>query len=242
MSTRVGLIFMNKFILAAAFTSTILTGAATAADLIMPTDEVVVSNSATTDWSGFYAGLHIGGATGTMDLPPVPAGVISIDSYEISGGLVGGQVGANAQFGNLVVGVEGDASWTNVFGRGTLDIGVLTVGTEAKVNALGSVRGRVGFAADSILFYATAGVAAASVTGTAFEEFAGTRTVLGTPKVGHMGWVIGAGAEAMVTDNISIKAEYLYHKFGTEAYDYGAGPVDQSFNLHTVKVGANFHF
>ena len=217
-------------------------GVAHAADLFIPADEVTVTSSSTTDWSGFYAGLHIGGGRGIMELPPVAPGIIAIDNFAMSGWLAGAQLGANVQYGNLVLGVEGDASWANAFGDAPLQAGVLLIGTDARLNAVGTLRGRIGFAADNVMFYATAGLAAASVTANAYEEFAGVRTILGTPTVGHIGWAIGAGAEAMVSDNISIKAEYLYHQFGNATYDYGAGGQQQSFNFQTVKVGANYHF
>ena len=219
------------------------TGNSVAADLFLPEpNDIFIPEARVTDWSGLYAGVHFGGATGLVDVPAPTPPAIGLDDYRVQGWLAGGQIGANAQFDSIVVGAELDAAWSNVSGSGSMLAGVLNVGTDKTIDALGSLRGRIGFAAENFLVYATSGVALAATTGTAWEEFAGVRTDLGTDSAHHLGWALGAGAEVMVTEVVSVKAEYLYHRFGNATYDYGAGSVEDSFDLHTIKVGANFHF
>jgi opacity protein-like surface antigen len=46
----------------------------------------------------------------------------------------------------------------------------------------------------------------------------------------------------MVSDNVSLKAEYRYSDFGAETYNYGFVSSDTSFTTHTATVGVNFHF
>ena len=76
-------------------------------------------------WAGFYGGLNAGGAS------------------------AGGQAGYNWQFGNAVVGVEGDLGRK---GGGALDPGQAGAWQ-------GSVRGRAGIASDRLFLYGTGGAA-----------------------------------------------------------------------------------
>ena len=85
----------------------------------------------------------------------------------------GGQIGYNWQFDNLVVGIEGDFNYV-----GFRDINVTVTGlpdtpfgSPSKPNVFnyfhpadrffGTLRARLGYAADGVLFYATGGVSAA---------------------------------------------------------------------------------
>lgn len=200
---------------------------AMAADLIIETPEVAPIASAY-DWSGFYAGAHIGAGSGSVSVIP-----LELDESTASGWLVGGQLGYNAQFDSFVLGVEGDIAWSNINNQDDVDNGF---DGEVNVNWLSTLRGRAGFAADSALFYVTAGLAAAGIDYTD-HDFDPNQTLSGT----HFGWAVGAGVEVAVTEDISLKAEYLYVDLGAETYDLGTDD-DVSFNAHTFKAGVNFHF
>src|SRR5947209_19380723 len=56
-------------------------------------------------WTGFYVGVNGGGVFGDF----TKGGKSTFGSP--TGGLVGGQAGYNQQFGQIVVGVEGDIHW-----------------------------------------------------------------------------------------------------------------------------------
>jgi outer membrane immunogenic protein len=88
--------------------------------------------------------------------------------FKASSGFLGAQAGINAQFGPVVVGIEGDFSWTNMSGiyrstSGPTAIGPFALttaeGAAAKVEWLSTVRSRVGYAFDCFLVYGTGGVA-----------------------------------------------------------------------------------
>ena len=71
------------------------------------------------NWTGFYAGAHIGGAFGnasTIDInggvPPGPF------NYTTTGVINGGQVGVNYQWSNIVTGVEVDLGYMGASGKG----------------------------------------------------------------------------------------------------------------------------
>lgn len=83
----------------------LMAGSAVAADLILDTPPVM--DTATIDWSGFYAGVGLTGINSSS----IVEHIVSLD----------GIVGANAQSGQFVFGGEGyvSAKWTD-FGGGSL--------------------------------------------------------------------------------------------------------------------------
>lgn len=208
----------------------LLSTSAMAADLIIDEPAAVIPTSAF-DWSGFYVGAHAGYGWGDVTVTPLDDGLGTSDA---SGWLLGVQAGANAQFDTFVLGVEGDIAWSNISNADAIDTGPWEGAVD--VDWLASLRGRAGVALDQVLLYATAGVAAAGVTYTD-TDLAPDETGSAT----HFGWTAGVGAELAVAENVSVKAEYLYYSIAPETYDLG-DPDDVSFDLHTVKVGVNFHF
>src|SRR5438067_5007467 len=61
------------------------------------------------NWTGFYLGINGGGGWGRSQWD-------GIDTFDISGGLIGGTIGYNWQFGQGVVGGEGDVHWSSIKG------------------------------------------------------------------------------------------------------------------------------
>lgn len=170
------------------------------------------------NWSGFYVGA-MGGYGWTQ--------TVSIDgqnfSDELNGGFGGGTIGYNWQMGSpWVFGIEVDAAGASIKKSAFL--------AEDKIDAFGSVTGRVGYAADAVLIYAKGGFAWANnkVSALGLSE---SKT--------HAGWTIGAGLEYMFAPAWSVKAEYMYADFGKETY---LNTFDVGADLHTVKAGVNYHF
>src|SRR5262245_39355553 len=75
-------------------------------------------------WIGFYIGAHVGAGWGTIETQ-VPGGAFAFSSGTVNGFLGGGQVGFNWQTGPIVLGVEADASWTNIQGTTPCVVGIL---------------------------------------------------------------------------------------------------------------------
>lgn len=178
------------------------------------------------NWAGFYIGAM--GGYGTQS-----------DSDGISGGFGGGTVGYNWQMNNIVFGLEADAAGADISRSVTaLVLGFPVTGT-AKVDALGTVRGRFGFAVDQVLLYATGGYAWADLklSGTALGLTVSDSKVLN-------GWTVGAGVEWMFAPHWSVKGEYLYRSFGGETFFAGtaAAASTGSLNIHSGQVGVNYHF
>src|SRR5665647_3872838 len=143
---------MRKFLLATISLAALgLAGQAFAADL--PSKGPVYKAEPVPllyNWTGFYVGLYGGGGWGQHDRSTT-AGFNN--SYNSSGGLIGAMAGYNWQFNNpLVVGLEGDIAWANIKGD---DGGVGGTVDQSTYRWLGSVRGRLGYAANNWLFFGT---------------------------------------------------------------------------------------
>jgi opacity protein-like surface antigen len=129
-------------------------------------------------WSGLYIGLNAGGAFDNK-VTEEPTGLFSgfaeapllATSSNQSAFTGGGQVGYNWQFDNLVAGIEGDFNYV-----GFRDINFTVTGlpgipfgsgvspnvfnyTHPADRFFGTLRARLGYAADRALFYATGGLA-----------------------------------------------------------------------------------
>ena len=81
------------------------------------------------------------------------------DNFNDWGFLGGAQVGGNVQFNRLVLGLEGDFSWTDINNKGTDSIGDAL---NTNVQWTSTVTGRVGAAFDRLLVYGKGGLALAA--------------------------------------------------------------------------------
>lgn len=220
---------MKNFLLAT--TALVAAASATtvfAADLIIDAPAPYVEMAVANDWTGAYIGGHVGAGSADIDWEVTGGGASG--EYDASGWLLGVQGGYNWQMDSIVFGIEADASWADISGESP-DFGPGDV--TRSIDWTASLRGRLGFAVDSLLIYGTAGLAAASSTGEVFgNEDSNT----------HFGWTAGVGVEAMVTEDISLRAEYRYTTYDDQEYDYGFVDVDTGFDSHAVTVGLNFHF
>lgn len=203
------------------------------------------------DWSGFYAGAHLGWGWGDVENSVVNGifGEIGdIPSTDIDGILGGAQIGYNHQFGFVVGGVEADFSLTGIDGEVTRFCGGPCDPPnifETEYDWLATVRGRLGLAFGRVLVYGTGGLAIADI------EDRYTRPGGGTPFTSDetaFGWTAGGGVEVGLTNRLSIKAEYLHADFGDESFGVedswgGADAVQTSdHDLDLVRGGVNFRF
>lgn len=208
---------------------------AMAADLIVEEDVAEVAMAAAYDWNGGYVGAFGGYGWGDTTWDGIGLGQVPFD---LTGWIAGVDVGANFQTGSFVLGVEGDVAWTNMGGSAGCPPGLFECSTD--INWLATLRARAGFAADAVLVYATAGVAAADVTSDS-PPFTPDLAFDST----YFGWTAGAGVEVGVSEQVSLKAEYLYTDLGsqTDTDDIlDIGDVEVPIAFHSVRVGANFHF
>ena len=257
---------MRKIVL---FAATLVSLSAHAADLPMraPAPAMYAPVPLTVSWSGLYVGAHAGygwsdfnfrnpSATANVSgLLPIGAASLVVPlerDFDARRWLGGGQVGVNGQFGAVVVGVEGDFSWTDMRGRyrstsGPTPFGPVVVttaeGAAAKVEWLSTVRARLGFAFDRVLVYGTGGVAFGEVHGagdiTATAPGLGSLSFAASDRRTHVGWTAGAGVEAMIMPNLSAKAEYLFADLGRQQHSAWGAVTGTPAALALIPAGTS---
>ena len=168
------------------------------------------------NWSGMYFGINGGygsAASDTVDtITGNSAGANGTypNSVYLNGFVGGGTIGANYQTGQLVLGIDGNWDWTNQSLTKSVSCTAGCVATgRSRINWFATLRGRVGYAVDRVLFYGTAG--AALVNGQDIQ----TQTVpAGAPAVVFndtaLGWTAGAGVEYAINRNLSAKLEFSH--------------------------------
>ena len=242
---------MKKLLLAgvaaAALSTTVISSGALAADLgspRMPVAETAVVVPVAFSWSGFYGGVHFGYGWGRSNWGFSPSGTSVSPSMD--GVFGGGQLGFNYQINNFVMGIEGDASAADLSGWRACPNAAFTCASRA--NFLGSIRGRIGYAWDRTLVYATGGVAFGQFRNRTYD--AATVTQVGAFSNSRVGYALGAGLEYAWTPNVTTKLEYMYYDFGSSTQLPGPGSLDPTGfdstrirnNVHTVKIGLNYLF
>jgi outer membrane immunogenic protein len=189
------------------------------------------------NWGGFYLGINGGYGFGSSDWTGavVPSGSFSTDGF-----LVGGTLGANYQTGAFVLGVEADGDYSSL--QGNLPTAFCPSGScWTRNDWLGTARGRVGYAFDRLLLYATGGGAFGNV-----QAIANGVTNSNT----EFGWAAGAGIEVAIAQNWTTKVEYLYVDLAngscTTACGSGGSPPSPSqsvsFTESLVRASINYKF
>ena len=253
-----GVVAVKKFVLGAVIGMTLATAGGAAADDIMVTKAPPPSSIPTDfNWTGFYAGGHLGYAWGSSNW--TGAGVSGslnlaqpVDTFNEAGSFFEGlQAGYNYMLPNrVVIGAEIDASFPafqNLAGISTGGISNFTSPTlgaasySETVLSSGTVRGRIGYAPGSWLFYATGGFA------WSYDQLTLTQLASGTtdmPFLWRLGWVAGAGVEVPILPHWSARLEYLFTDYGTSSVLFAnAGQrFNSDFSLQELRAGLNYQF
>jgi outer membrane immunogenic protein len=236
------------------------------------------------DWSGFYFGGNLGAVTGAPDLNSgvradttyfntgtdseqvAAAGSGTLRQTRLTGGVVGGY---NAQFGNILVGLEAGA---NVFdfnaSRAGTDIFLtdpnihFAVTQRVKSDWIATLRPRLGWAQENCLIYVTGGLAWTRVqfdfayTDDNAQPGSGLPGAMarGSARATKTGWTLGAGGEYALSHNWSLTGQYLFADFGsihgaatlvpTPTLDEFSAVIGSSADLRTslILVGATYRF
>jgi outer membrane immunogenic protein len=201
--------------------------------------------SPVTNWTGVYLGVNGGYTFGGSKWSDSVTGDSS-GSFGTSGFVLGGTAGANYQVGSLVFGVEGDGDWADASGFGTFTSTSLCVAGCLTANTwLSTVRGRVGYAFDRYLVYATGG----AVFGDIRSNFSNGPISRST----EAGWTVGAGVEVALGRNWSAKAEYLFVDLADGSCTTACSIADANgpplvpnvavkFDESVVRAGINYRF
>lgn len=174
------------------------------------------------NWTGFYLGVNAG--YGWVNTGGNPGGFVG-----------GGQIGYNWQaIGSpLVLGLEADLQGADIDQTETIG----GISSTTRVKAFGTVRGRIGYAFDRAMIYATGG-------------WAYTRTSLDLSGPGgsisssdwSSGWTLGGGLEYAFMGPWSAKLEYLYVDSGDVTLTLAGVPVTGKYDMSVVRAGLNYRF
>ena len=220
-------------------------------------------------WAGFYAGLNFGlnsdqaRVTGTN---PALGGFLNYcfanncggTNSSTATGVIGGiQFGYNFQTGSVVYGLEADFDFSSArkstTGPFTLFGGAGTWTINSGIESLSTLRGRIGYAFDSSLIYATGGLAVAKTR----HSIQPAVTLFGSGPYSfadagwRTGYAVGGGWEyRFARSNWTVRAEALYYdlgtanlvsktNLGTTAYAFGA--TDKITGV-VARFGLNYLF
>jgi outer membrane immunogenic protein len=254
-----------KKLLASLAAFTALTAAASAADLPRrAAPPPIFTPVPVFTWTGFYAGFNAGyafdassrntGSTFAVPFPFAAPGTVAVFRDRNQEGFTGGgQIGYNWQLtpgSGVVIGFEADAQYLD-FGRnrnsafinGALAPGFFVTDPRglSSLDFFGTVRGRLGYAFDRVLFYGTGGFAYGSGSADrSFGGFAGNDSF-------RTGWTVGGGIEyALPTDSwlnffrssaVTVKVEGLYVNLDRNTRNQGAFVIDAVNNVPVVFSG-----
>jgi outer membrane immunogenic protein len=239
---------MKATLLAAAAFS-LMTASAFAADLGVP-----FAAPAHFTWTGCYAGGNVGGGWGQKDLTDTTGFLAGLNggvggpgsaSDNISGYMLGGQIGCDYQFlSDWVLGVEGYAVGGKIRGNTAFTAPAGPGTYTATTNFLTAGTARLGYAWGRWLPYVKGGAAWAGDSYSVIDA-AGAYDAEATED--RLGWTAGAGIEWALWNDWSVKLEYDYYGFGSRNVTFTdnvssiTGPVEVKQDIQVIKLGLNFH-
>lgn len=228
---------LKRIGIAALLGSALLAGHAQAADMATKYAPPPPPAPPPYSWTGFYLGINGGAGWGTTTSSVDVGKTICINTgfcglnltvplaqTELNGYLFGGQAGYNYQFGKYVIGIEGDADWSNLDGTSPC---VLIFYCESKVKWTADIAGRLGFLPlNNLLVYVKGGVSWAriddsfnnSATLTFGSAPGPTATFAGQVSSDlsqtRVGGLLGIGTEYAFDPHWRVKIEYDYADYG----------------------------
>ena len=221
------------------------------------------------DYDGGYA-ISASSLDGVDDGPD--GGIISSGPFDSDfsmsskGALLGAHAGANfVSDSGLLLGMEVSGSWADISGEDTFIDGDASVTAEQTIGAIGLAQLKLGFANETAAIYALGGLALGQMdtsarlggsecVGPDAEDCVSLGLVNISDKQTVAGWTIGAGADAMVSENVSIGVTYNYVRFDYEnSYDVneqllslinilGEVNTDTSVSAHLMRASVSYHF
>lgn len=190
-------------------------------------------------WTGGYVGVFGGHSSGHIKVDGCVG--ICYQDPKLSGNVFGLQAGYDWEHSNHVV--TGVFAWVPL-SRPTSPLvqtipGVGTVSDQIKQRFTAVLGARVGYAYDTWLPYAFAGV---DYTGLRVTTAPGTTFSTNYDK-SYVGLAAGVGVEHALTQRVSLDLRYMYTHLPSRTFDFGGGPEKYSQpNGSTVTLGINYRF
>lgn len=261
---------MKRLLAALAITIFGLTGAQAADLAARPYTKAPPPVAAVYDWTGFYVGGNVGYGWGEGADPAISSvdpGLSGVAAFLTTGlipgnsgnfypnlkpsGVFGGlQAGYDKQFGTWVVGAVADIQASDFKASRTVTTPTSTCcnvdeSLSAKIDWFGTVRGKLGFAANDWLFYGTGGLAYGETKSTAGFSCtpggvgcaAATIGFAGSHSETRVGWSAGAGISKAI-GNWNVGVEYLHMDLGRSSVT--ATSTTGFFTTTTVTASQRF--
>ena len=213
-----------KRILATVLLSVAATGAALASDLPPPSAPpprapvVYAPPPPVYNWTGFYLGINGGWGFGKSDWNTTVAGTaLDTGNFNVNGGLVGGTIGATGRATGLSPASKAISTAPGWMAR---PAPVAVPSCETKNNWLATIRGRIGYAADRVLFYRDRWRAFGDIV---------VNTTANWQSADKTGWTAGAGIEGAFTDHWTARVKYLFVDLQNASFT----PVDAATPLRS---------
>jgi outer membrane immunogenic protein len=174
-------------------------------------------------------------------------------SIDRNGWFGGGQIGYNWMFApNWILGIEGDMAGADIHGDATNCGTTGCAHSNGTLNWFGTVRGRLGYAFNNWMLFATGGgawvhhhtdrtIVSSAVLPAAVGASASSSGTDG-------GWTAGGGVGWGFAPHWSAKLEYLYIQYdATNTFTYGGFPTadrrnESTTHLNLVRLGVNYLF
>lgn len=255
-----------KRILLAFGASLLMTSAASASDIYTPTnaDQTAPAQTSSDIWTGPMIGVFggYGWSERTVSLNDGFAGpVFDPGEGETDGEswLAGAVIGYDRQLDWIVIGAQADLGLTGIEGNalfGTPKFNA-TDGADGtawdiahEVTHLGTLRGRIGFAAGDLLIYGTGGAVWARVKEThSVQDGQSPAHAESAISANHFGWAAGGGIEWRFKPGWTLNTEYLRIDLGDEDYAHAVGNksgapdlTSADMTLDIVRMGINHKF
>lgn len=203
-----------KLLLATSVAALSASVALAGAPVFVPVPLPPIAVAPTQDWSGLYVGAQVGYGIGAIEDPGFVFGDIILGDLGASGFLYGAHLGYNFDLGNFVLGAE-------------IDYNIADIQFEdfegVSFTNLSHLKARVGYDLGSALVYGAAGLAHTTI------DSAGTET-------DDTGYFVGVGTDFRVSNDWTVGAEYLYHRFD----DFNDSGLN--INMSTIHARVSYHF
>jgi outer membrane immunogenic protein len=178
-------------------------------------------------WRGVYAGANIGYRSNQNDIRGYNASIAN------SSVQLGGHLGANMQWGQLVFGIESDITHSNGAGNSAVNGASVML----RDSWAATLRARAGYAIGQALIYGTAGVAVADQVVTFSSP-----SVSGTLNDTKAGFVFGAGIDYKIAPQISTRLEALHYSYREQTLNWGPGAQAIRQDSNVLRAGVSVHF
>jgi outer membrane immunogenic protein len=199
-----------------------------------------------TTWSGVYFGANSGWAFADIESNFVPAGTGN-DSVDHDAQIVGGQLGIQHQFGNIVLGVEAGHSFAfrDNFANTVCPNPARTCGK--RFDDVMTIGPRLGWAMGKYMPYLAGGYANASFSHESFLTATNGAQLVGRER--FAGWYVGGGVDMALAAGWTIGLEYRHYEFEDKAFltsdlvgnrSADVRNVDPSLDTVTVRVSWKF--